>query len=129
MRKVIKDTSAIPSNLIDTKTLKICNLNRDDLKFDRQTSVIDWFIKYLKGIFLKLQEGEYTSEQFIKSLNDGFEVLKKQSEDVRLPYTLLRFFIFEKVENFERIILPYLENDNAQLIVSSAFKVYKKGLI
>lgn len=108
------------------KTIKICNLNRNYLKFARKKNVTDIFIKHIDTLFELNDKGFISNENLPKALKIAFEEAEADSQDVTLEYTLLRKFVVSTEQRFQQIIVSQLQ-PSQKSIVKEAFQAYKNG--
>ncbi len=92
-----------------TCTIQTCLLNRQELTLDRKISVIDEFKDAVEGLFYQLQNDELTETEFQQGIIQHLQILKAKSKNPEKTHTYLRKFIVASAENFEKIILPFLE--------------------
>lgn len=110
-----------------SKTITICNLNRNYLKFARLQTVYYPYKQKINIIFELCENGQLDKSEIGKALAVVFKELESESEKENLQYTLLRKFVMSNVENFKNHFAPYLENPAQQEITIQAFKNYKNG--
>lgn len=103
------------------KTIEICKLNRQELLLDRQKNVIDNFTNAVKSIFVKNQIRSNNHKKFICSLEHCIETLFDNADDIEITHTLLRKYIVASVDNFSKIVLPFIDNDNLKNIIKKVF--------
>lgn len=113
------------SNGKGSATIIICKLNRESLSRNRYVNVIHPFIKSLKAIFVKTEQGLITHSKLKEEVYNHFEKLFDNIYDEELPYTLLTKYILFSTNNFNQIVLPYLPKD-IRTIVQIAFSTYYK---
>ncbi len=108
------------------ETIRICNLNREPLRWNRQDYVIKPIIERLRDTFLDCKYFGLKHEQIKEKLVKKFILLERDVLNINLQFTLLLNFIMEDYKNFASIILPYYEGENeTKEIIAEAFKVYK----
>jgi uncharacterized protein (TIGR02646 family) len=107
-------------------TIEICKLNRQELKLDRKVNVIDDFVEAVRGLFAKLEIGSITDDQLIETLILFISHVSNSSKIPEKTHTLLRKWIIKSPSNFEKIVLPFL-NENQRKIVGEAFKIFIDG--
>ncbi len=121
------DIIGIDSKEKGEKTLNICNLNREPLRKNRQSIVVEHILEQLRDTFLDCKEEGFSYEKILKKLLKRFVAIKRKALDITLQYTLLYDFVIESSENFEKIILPYYtEEPETQKTIAAAFKLYKE---
>lgn len=106
-------------------TIRICNLNRSDLKINRLRVVND-SVKKINLVFGLLADGSLKRENFEKALILVFGQMDDNFSDIHLEYTLLRQNIIATIAQFSALVLPLLE-PNQQLIVQTAFEEYRQN--
>lgn len=106
------------------RTIAICLLNRVELKLDRVACVIDEFKESVHSLFIQLEIGQIDQAQFKLELLHFIDLLHTRSRLEQKTHTYLRKHIVASTENFENIVIPFIEN-NIRLIVLEAFKAYK----
>jgi uncharacterized protein (TIGR02646 family) len=104
------------------KTIKICNLNRDNLLILRQ-SVIDDFLEQIKDIFFLFLEGDLNSTGLINAMKRIFKRMEERQSENR-SFTLLAWYVFE---NFDKIFLPLLPTSNQKEAALNAYISYRNG--
>ena len=90
------------------KTIAICKLNRNELALDRVENVIDLFRTSVECLFSKLADQLITEELFVEEMDHHISVLKIFATREDKTHTYLRKHIVASVENFEKIVLPFL---------------------
>ncbi len=102
-------------------TIGICLLNRLEVKLDRVERVIDDFKDAVNALFIQLDNQEINDEQFADRIIHNLELLKQRSLHQDKTHTYLRRYIVASPNNFERIVLPFLDS-RIKTIVLEAFK-------
>jgi uncharacterized protein (TIGR02646 family) len=103
------------------RTIRICLLNRKEVTLDRVERVIDEFKDAIQCLFVQLQEHELTEVEFREGIIHHLNLLKAKSLREDKTHTYLRKYILASVDNFEKIVLPFLEA-KVRKIVLEAFK-------
>jgi uncharacterized protein (TIGR02646 family) len=107
------------------QTIKICNLNRENLKFARKQNVVDKIVDAINTYF-ELWANDFLSiEDLPKALLLAFEQMTEQSKNIELEHHLLRNCIISDTNVFQRLITDLLP-ENQQIIVQEAFVEYKQ---
>ena len=106
-----------------SETIRLLNLNREQLRLKRQ-EIINIFIKQTRitlkhAALLKLNE-----EKIINLLLINFEQLEADTKNTKYEHTLLRKYIFETKENFQKIVSPFFEKYLRKILIL-AFKKFK----
>ena len=109
------------------QTIKICNLNREYLKFARKQNVIDEFIFLLNSYFELWVNNLISIENLPKALILAFEEMTEKSKNIKLEHHLLRNCIVKDEISFKTLIVSQLQ-ENQQVIVQEAFKEYQQTL-
>jgi uncharacterized protein (TIGR02646 family) len=109
------------------QTIKICNLNREYLKFARKKNVVDKFVFFLNTNFELWANNIISNEDLPKALILAFEQLNEESKDIELEHHLLRNYIIKDETSFKRLIISQLEK-KYQVIAEESFKEYKQTL-
>ena len=107
------------------ETIKICNLNRENVKVNRLEAVYQPFKEKLIGIF----DAEPDDSHLFRFLNVVFIREEEKSKDETKTHTLLRKFIVHNVDTFSQHFAPYLDNEKQRTLVVEAFKRYKNGTL
>jgi hypothetical protein len=108
-----------------SKSIAICNLNREYLRFDRDRNLVYNIVQEINAKFESEDAGVYTPQGLLLELFLYFDRLKKAAANEKLTHSLLRWFIVETYENFAAIIGPLLPDEKQRLVVLGAFKRYK----
>ena len=103
------------------RTIQICLLNRNELTLDRVERVIDDFKEAVHCIFAQLDREEIDDQQFADYITHNIDLLQQRSRQEEKTHTYLRKYIVSSVENFDKIVLPFL-NPKVRNIVLEAFK-------
>ena len=103
------------------KTAEICDLNRLDLKLDRQEKVIDNLLELFDFLFYQRVNEDLDNNGFFDLFSFIYQKLVSNSENIKLEHTLLRKVILNP-EKFEEIVIPNISNKEQQKIVLFAFK-------
>lgn len=109
------------------QTIKICNLNREYLKFARKQNVIDEFVFLLNSYFELWVNNLISIENLPKALVLAFEEMTEKSKDIELEHHLLRNCIVKDETSFQRLIISQLQ-ENQQVIVQESFREYQQTL-
>lgn len=110
-----------------SETIRICNLNREYAKLSRLEAVLHPFIVEIDRVFEYINKGLMDIANIGKALKLCFEQVIRDSQNVTLTHTLLRWFILKDNTTFGEIVLPLIENISQKEIVSEAFNNYKSG--
>ena len=108
-------------------TVKICNLNREDLLLKRYERVIDQIKNDLRKMFALLSKGAINKSNFAEEIKEIFVRLEKKSQNEKKAFTLLRWFVIENENNFNHLIISQLKDHFQQTITSAYFKAYKSN--
>lgn len=103
------------------QTIRICLLNRNELKLDRVKTVVDDFKDAIHCLFVLLEKGEINKDRLKEDILRNLQLLKNYSLDEEKTYTLLRKYIVNSSDNFDKIVLPFLD-EKVRKIVLEAFK-------
>lgn len=106
-------------------TIKICNLNRNDLKINRLESVYYNMKQRINDILYLNSQNILPDENIEAALVLVYKEIEQDSENETLTHTLLRKFLIKNAVNFENHFSPYLENDASREIAVQAFRNYK----
>ncbi len=109
------------------QTIKICNLNREYLKFARKKNVIDEIISLINVYFELWSNNFLTIEDLPKALVLAFEELIEKSKNIKLEHHFLRNCIVKDETSFNRLIISQLQ-ENQQVIVQESFREYQQTL-
>lgn len=99
-------------------TIKICKLNRQELRIDRVRVVVKPFVVAVDEL-INLNMGNHNG--IIDELNKQILALFAHATDDELSHTLLRKYIIESENNFKSIVLPFFK-PNRQALILSAFQ-------
>lgn len=91
------------------ETIQICKLNRREVTLDRVERVIDEFKDAVHCLFFQLQADEVTETGFHDGILFQLRLLHDRSLKEDKTHTFLRKYIVASVDNFEKIVLPFLE--------------------
>lgn len=97
------------------ETIEICLLNRLELRLDRQIHVIDDFVSAVSAIFRRFAENQ--PEVLIDRLEQAIERLVDNSHDDRFSHTLLRKYIVHNIDNFTKIVIPFLPESQKRVVL------------
>ena len=106
------------------ETIKICKLNRQELRIDRKENVIDGFVQALDCQLLnckKDKNGNIDYKELSDKILEQVNVLIHFSTLENKSHTLLRKYIVANRNNFEKIVIPFVDV-KIQKIAMSAFK-------
>jgi len=98
------------------RTIKICKLNRLEIRLDRKLRVIDDFIEGVRFIYARYSHDENT-EFLLDSLEAAIKLLKVKSNNDEKDHTLLRKYMVRNSNNFIKIVTPFLLERQKRLIV------------
>jgi len=104
------------------KTIQICDLNRDNLKYRRQ-KMLDDIVKRLNGYLLSYFNGRRNIDVLRDDFKRTFQALEIQIRP-EAELSLMATYIFK---NFNRMILPLLETKDQKEVVMMAFSDYESG--
>lgn len=107
------------------KTIKICNLNRSDLRLNRLKEVCYHMKQKINIIFTLNANGTIPDDKLGDSLALVYKELEKESKDNTLTHTLLRKFLIFDAKNFEDYFLPYIDSEPVREIALESFRVFK----
>ena len=110
------------------RTIQICLLNRKEVTLDRVERAIDEFKDAVQCLFVQLQDQELTEERFHEKIIHHLHLLKEKSLKEDKTHTYLRKYIVASVDNFEKIVLPFLE-PKVRKIVLEAFRSIVSGSV
>ncbi len=108
------------------ETVRICNLNRESLLFNRLDYINDYIKNGIRKILGLYSKGSISKETFKSEMKEFFEDLDKDKTISTKTFTLLRWFILENVENFQKLVIPNLPIKDQDIILAY-FKAYKNG--
>ncbi|SEO20189.1 TIGR02646 family protein [Flavobacterium sp. CF108] len=112
-----------------SRTIEICNLNRNDLRENRLSSVYYPMKKQIQLIFDLNARGYLDNDSVGEALLAVYEGFERDASDITLPHTLLRNFLIASIQNFENHLVPYLDNEFAKPIAIQVFKIFKKEVV
>lgn len=104
------------------ETIKICNLNRDNLLALRQ-QMIDDFVERIQDAFLLFMDGELTE----KGLRNNMKRIFKRMEERQAPHRTFTLLAWYSFENFEKIYLPLLPTSQLRTAAADAYQAYRRG--
>ncbi|ERJ58818.1 HNH endonuclease family protein [Sphingobacterium paucimobilis] len=102
-------------------TIQICLLNRLELKLDRVERVINDFKDAINALFLKLENGNINDGQLADRISEHIDLLHERSLQENRNHTYLSKYIVASAENFEKIVLPFLDLKIRHILIE-AFK-------
>jgi uncharacterized protein (TIGR02646 family) len=105
------------------KTIEICNLNRAELKKDRQEKAIDTFFSAIKIVLASYDEGLLDLNGVIHQFINIFDKFK-ESQSIKYSFSLMRIYVFK---NFETIIVPLFTSVQQRQILVNAYQLYNNG--
>ena len=105
------------------RTIEICDLNRDDLRLDRQEKVIDDLPEDIDFLFSNLENGVLSMSNFFPLFEMVCKKLVSKSKNEFLEHTLLRKTILIP-QKFQEVVGPYIKNLHQRTIVIAAFEKY-----
>jgi hypothetical protein len=112
-----------------TKTIDICNLNRNDLRQNRLEAVCFHMKQKIKIIFDLNATNVIPNNIVGDALIEVYKELEKESKNELLTHTLLRKYLISSTQNFENHFAPYLETDAERSIAVQAFKKFKSKVV
>lgn len=102
-------------------TIQLCKLNRQEITLDRVEAVVDYFKVAVHCLFAQLQAGEINETEFQRDLLQQLRLLKAFSLAEDKTHTYLRKYIVRSIDNFERIMLPFLD-EKIRTVLLEAFR-------
>lgn len=102
------------------ETIKICKLNRQELRLDRREHVINDFVESVESLFNLFINNRIDMTQLIERIIDHLETLKVKADSSTKTHTLLRKFIIKSPKNFEELVIPFLPQ-RVRKVVLEAF--------
>ncbi|MEA5404747.1 hypothetical protein VB776_17565 [Arcicella sp. DC2W] len=109
------------------ETIRICNLNRQPLLLNRLDYINDYISNRIKKILLgKYSKPDVPKHTFKSEIKELFEDLDKDKVVLTKPLTLLRWFVMESVDNFQKLIINKLPKKEQDVILAY-FQAYKNG--
>ena len=109
------------------QTIKICNLNREYLKFARKKNVVDEIVSLINAYFELWANNLLSIENLPKALLLAFEEMNEKSKNVELEHHLLRNCIIKDTNIFQRLITSLLP-ESQRIIVQEAFEKYQQTI-
>lgn len=106
------------------KTIKICDLNRDDLLEQRREKVVI-IVDLIRGLLTLWAEGVLTNDALKQALDSMVFKKMVEMQHPDQPFSLLAIYIFE---HFDEIIVPELATPTQGKAVSAAFAGYRGWL-
>lgn len=107
------------------ETIRICNLNRTDLKIARLTNVFSEYRTRIHDIFTFLSEGALPPENLPRALSIVFRSFDDDAANETKEHTLLRKYIVADTRHFETVFAPYIEAEDQREIAILAFRSFK----
>ena len=104
-------------------TIKICQMNRPEIRMDRFKTVITPIRKTLIALMKQLSGGHKTIQQIRSEMNTVLQKLYEDANDVTLDHTYLRKYIIQSSANFEGIVIPFIPKPLQQVLLT-AFNSY-----
>jgi uncharacterized protein (TIGR02646 family) len=98
------------------ETIRICNLNREELLRKRQEAVIFPILKHIKLAFSLLSKQTISKPQFVELIYAIFKELDNEKNNYEHSFTLLRKIVIESLESFNSLITNQLPKDQQQII-------------
>ncbi len=105
------------------QTIKICNLNRDDLQLARLKNVIEPILNSINNMFELLRKETIVNSKLGDALGIVFKQAFENSLNTSKEHTLLRQTVVKNINSFDELIVSQLE-PNQKLIVKTAFQSY-----
>lgn len=97
-------------------TIKICKLNRPEIRRDRLQSVVKDFVNCISIVISK-----YSNTNDIDIFQNDVDLLLQKlyndANDPLLSHTMLRKFIVSSNDNFKNIIIPFVVEEFKQLLL------------
>ncbi|NJN78085.1 MAG: hypothetical protein HC803_06900 [Saprospiraceae bacterium] len=106
------------------QTIRICNLNRDNLLFHRQR-VIDIYFSNLKKLLDAYFKSVISKQQLKYFLITGFLKIQINSKPNK-PFSALSKYI---QNNFNSIIVPLFPTPKQRLIVQKSYREFQNGTL
>ncbi|WP_305952419.1 hypothetical protein [Emticicia oligotrophica] len=107
------------------ETIKICNLNRTNLGRNRSKRLNDVIIEPIKESLALFLNNQKTLDIFSLDMTIIFKKLKSRASDEKEEFTLMWWYIYESVENFEKIIGVTLPEGTQRNVVINLFRQFK----
>ncbi len=107
------------------ETIKICDLNRENLGNNRGQRLNDVIITPILanlGLFFNLQK---TLEELSRDLFVVFRILEQRATDERVEFSLMWWYIFENTQNFEAIVGATLPAGTQRTVVLNLFQQFQ----
>jgi hypothetical protein len=105
-------------------TIEICQMNRMEIRIDRQKTVIEPIRKTFIALLMQLSRKQKSLNEIRREATTVFQKLDADATDISLNHTYLRRYIVQNVQNFETIVLPFIPQ-RMQEIVLTAFRSFK----
>jgi len=106
------------------ETIRICDLNRKELRVDRLRCIREKIHEDLIRTFELLKDKAITSQGLKKILKKQLEGYQRKALDEKTEYTLLWWFIMDSIQNFKMFIFPIIKGNNEQLILEAVYNKY-----
>ena len=103
-------------------TAIICKLNRSEIRKDRLQQVVMELVRSVHNSVAKLSRTGDNSV-FLSQLEAYFEKIHSDCKEDEMAHTLLRKYIISSGQNFDKIIIPFIQ-PGFQAILSHAFRQY-----
>ena len=103
------------------ETIKICKLNRQELRLDRMNLIND-FLTSVESAF-----GSNDGADLVDEISKLLKALELKSTKENLTHTLLRKYIVEDKNNFTSVVLPFCDNNREKRILEVAFESVLDG--
>lgn len=107
------------------ETIKICDLNRKNLRKNRGIKLYDVVIEPLQASLALFRNRQKTSEDFSLDINIIFNRIKKRANNAKEEFTLMWWYIFENTQNFEAIVGATLPLGTQRTVVMNLFQQFK----
>lgn len=104
-------------------TIKICLLNRQELRVDRKNQVILDFKTSIDGFFFQRDEGLIDDVVLVDRMLDAIRALSQKAIRQDFTFTFLRQYILRSIENFEKVVIPFFEPQKHKLILEAASNI------
>jgi uncharacterized protein (TIGR02646 family) len=104
------------------ESIRICDLDRENLRYRRQ-SLLDDVVNRLKDVLFSFLEGNRTEAV----LKDDFKMIFKRLESKTLPqaeFSLMATYIFN---HFEEMVVSLMDTDNQKQALRNGFQEYQAG--
>ncbi len=119
--------SGIDSENRGKETIKICNLNRTNLGRNRSKRLNDVIIEPIKESLALFLNNQKTLDIFSLDMTIIFKKLKSRASDEKEEFTLMWWYVYESVENFEQIIGVTLPAGLQRNVVISLFQQFRNS--